>query len=135
MGSVRRSVRGYRTMLAVCLMVSAPPLTCPLAAQQMEEGNYKIRFEPTAKLQTGTRVPFEVKVTDDRLQPLADAKVVLTCTEVQSGEEFEAEARATTTGVYLAKTTFPQTGTWRIRTLVTRNNKRSSRVILFNVAE
>jgi len=113
-------------------MVFLPGL---LTAQQMQEGNYKIRFEPTAKLQTGTRVPFEVTVTDDRQQPLVDAKVLLTCTELQSGTEFETEARATTPGVYIAKPEFPKTGTWRIRVLVTRNDKRSSRVIQFTVPE
>lgn len=104
-------------------------------AAQPEEGNFKIRFEPTAKLQTGTRVPFAVNVTDDRLQPLTDAKVLLTCTEVNGGAEFEADAKATTPGIYVAKPVFPKTGTWSIRVLVTRNGKRSSRVIQFTVAE
>jgi hypothetical protein len=106
-----------------------------LLVAQPQEGNYKIRFEPTAKLQTGTRVPIEVTVTDDLLKPLINAKVLLTCTEVTGGAEFEAEAKATTPGTYVAKAVFPKTGTWSIRALVTRNDKRSSRVIQFTVAE
>lgn len=132
--SVKRFFVRRATLIAARAAFSMVFFAAVLAAQP-QEGNYKIRFEPTAKLQTGTRVPFEVTVTDDRQQPLTDAKVVLTCTEVEGSAEFDAEAFATTPGIYVAKPVFPKTGTWSIRALVTRNDKRSSRVIQFTVAE
>jgi hypothetical protein len=103
---------------------------------QGTEGNYKIRFEPTAKLQTGTAIPFTIKVADSRLQPLSAAKVHMTCRlSDDTSTETQVDGRLVTAGTYVAKPVFPKAGTWDVLVEVTWNVKTSSRTIQYNVTE
>ncbi len=103
---------------------------------QGTEGNYKIRFEPTAKLQTDADIPFTITVTDSRLQPLTSAKVHMTCRLADdTSTEVRAEGRMVTAGAYVAKPRFPKAGTWDVRVEVTWNDKMSSRTIQYNVTD
>jgi hypothetical protein len=111
-------------------------LLAALAFAQSTEGSYKIRFEPTAKLQTEAEIPFTIKVMDSRLQPMSEAKVLLICRLTDDpAEDFQSEARMVTSGTYIAKPTFPKAGTWDVRVEVTWNNKMSSRTMQFNIAD
>ena len=84
--------------LAACLLLAAASL---LLAQR--EGNFTIRFEPTAILQTGVQVPFEISVTDSRRNPLTQAEVKLYIETADGRERKAFVAPAVTAGVYLAK--------------------------------
>ena len=46
-------------------------------------GNFQLRFEPTARLQTDAEIPFHIRVNDDLSKPLMDAKVTLTIETAQ----------------------------------------------------
>lgn len=99
------------------------------------EGNFDIRFEPTAKLQTGVQVPFEIHVIDALRKPLIDAKVTLQIELPDHTHTKVFAAPAVAQGVYLAKPVFPLTGDWNIYVEAHRDNEMSARTIQFNVPE
>jgi YtkA-like protein len=99
------------------------------------EGNFEIRFEPTAKLQTGVQVPFEIHITDALHKPLPDAKVTL---QIEMPDHTHVQvfpAPATSVGVYVAKPVFSLAGEWNIYVEAHRNNEMSARTIQFDVPE
>ena len=110
-----------------------------LAAPPVRDGNFEIRFEPTAKLQTNVQVPFEVTVKDGRKQPLIDATVVMQIEMIDHTHmaKFKAPAPnpAVTPGIYVAKPTFPVPGQWNVFVSVQRDDQESERTIQFNVVE
>jgi hypothetical protein len=106
-----------------------------LLAAQEREGNFDIRFEPTAKLQTGVQVPFKITVYDALHKPLPDAKVTL---QIETPEHTHVKvfpAPAIDVGVYIAKPVFPDSGEWDIYVEVHRANEMSARTIQFSVAK
>jgi hypothetical protein len=99
------------------------------------EGNFTIRFEPTAILQAGAQVPFQITVTDDLKKPVGEAKVTLQI-ETKDGQNVQVfKAPAIAAGVYLAKPVFPQPGPWNISVEVHRNDDTSTRTLEFTVAK
>jgi nitrogen fixation protein FixH len=99
------------------------------------EGNFTIRFEPTAKLQTKVEVPFEVRITDDRKQPLQhNAAVELSISPKNQGSTKTIKAWFVQPGVFIAKPVFPSDGQWSVTVTARRENQVSSRVITFSVA-
>lgn len=121
-------------------MKTAALLLCLLGfavAQQApeREGNFQIRFEPSAKLQTGVEVPFQISVKDALRKPLPDAKVTL---QIELSDHTHVKvfpAPAVSPGVYIAKPVFPVSGEWNVYVEVRRSNEMSSRTISFTVAE
>jgi hypothetical protein len=99
------------------------------------EGNFEIRFEPTAKLQTGVDVPFEIHINDALHKPLIDATVTLQIEMPDHTHRQAFRAPATAPGVYLAKPIFPLPGEWNVYVEAHRNNEMSARTIQFNVPE
>lgn len=99
------------------------------------EGNFQIRFEPTAKLQTGIDVPFEIHITDALDKPLIDAKVTLQIETLDHTHIKVFPAPAISAGVYMAKPVFPLAGEWNVYVEAHRNNEMSARTIQFNVPE
>ncbi len=101
---------------------------------QEREGNFDIRFEPTATLQTGTRIPFQITVRDALHKPLTGAKVTL---QVETAEHAHTKiypAPATDAGTYVAKPEFPVEGQWSIYVEVHRDGAMSARTIEFDVS-
>ena len=103
------------------------------------EGNFSIRFEPTAKLQTGAEVPFQITVTDALHKPVTHAKTTLqiemtdsTSVAVFRAPEFDPKASP---GVYVAKPVFPAAGEWNVYVEVHRENQMSARTIQFTVPQ
>jgi hypothetical protein len=100
------------------------------------EGNFIIRFEPKAILQTGVPVPFEINVNDSLHKPVQQAIVTL---QIETTEEHKNvkvfRAPATEPGVYVAKPVFPDSGDWSVYVEVRRNDQLSSRTIQFSVAK
>jgi hypothetical protein len=110
---------------------------------QEREGNFGIRFEPTAVLQTGAPIPFQITVHNADHKPLADAKVTLQIettnhTHVKVFPAPAADQRANP-GVYIAKPVFEAAGEWNVYVEVRRQNGRSeevsARTIQFNVPQ
>jgi hypothetical protein len=98
------------------------------------EGNFGIRFEPMAVLQTGAPIPFHIKVEDARHNPLVDAKVTL---QIETSEHKQVEkfkATAIGEGVYSAKPVFSDAGEWIVLVEVHRDDQVSARSITFEVA-
>ncbi|MBV9404494.1 MAG: FixH family protein [Acidobacteriaceae bacterium] len=103
------------------------------------EGNFNIRFEPAAKLQTGAAVPFEITVTDALHKPLTQAKTTLqigmvdgTNVKVFRAPEVDRVARP---GIYIAKPVFPASGEYNIYVEVHRADQMSARTIQFTIPE
>ncbi len=103
--------------------------------QQLQPGNWDIYFEPTAKLQTGTPVPFQITVHDALHKPLIDAKVTLQIETADHQKVQVFKAPATDQGVYLAKPFFPSSGQWSVLVEVHRDQKEDSRSVEYNVPD
>lgn len=116
--------------VAACLLLAAG-----LLGSAEREGNFTIRFEPKAILQTGAAIPFEISVTDPHRNPVAQAAVKLYIETVDGRERKAFPAPTITTGVYLAKPVFPEAGDWKIDVEVRRNDQLSTRSLQFNVHE
>jgi uncharacterized GH25 family protein len=104
-------------------------------AAEDREGNFKIRFEPTARLQSKTEVPFEIHVMDSRGQPLQrEARVDISI--VQQDREPEKGIRAffIQPRVFLAKPVFPRDGQWDVTVVARRDNQVTRRTTTFSVA-
>jgi hypothetical protein len=102
---------------------------------QYREGNFNIRFEPTAVLQTGAEIPFAIHVTDDRKRPLIQASVTLQI-ETQANTDVKVfKAPETEPGVYVAKPVFPSAGQWSVYVEVHREGELSARTIDYNVPD
>jgi YtkA-like len=99
------------------------------------EGDFKIRFEPTAKLQTGVEVPFEIHMNDALHKPLIDASVTLQIEMPDHTHRNVFRASAVAPGVYIAKPIFPVPGEWNVSVEAHRNGEMSARTIQFNVPE
>lgn len=106
-----------------------------LSAAVEREGNFDIRFEPTAKLQTGVEVPFEIHILDALHKSLTDATVTLQIETPDHSHTKVFRAPALSPGVYISKPVFPIAGEWSIYVEAHRNNQMSARTIQFNVPE
>lgn len=106
-----------------------------LVLAQDPPANFRIRFEPTAKLQTGVQVPFEIHILDAHDQPVREAKVLLVCTQSEGDPGISTEGKAISPGLYVAKPIFPKTGTWNVQVRARREGRESNRVVQFNIAE
>ena len=102
---------------------------------QIREGDFTIRFEPKAVLQTNAPIPFEITVKDDLGKPLIQAKVTLQIEMAGHVHTKVYPAPAVSQGVYVAKPVFPEAGEWDVYVEVRRNNQMSARTIQFNVPE
>ena len=111
-------------MLVALLVLSG------LAWAQLRNGNFTIRFEPTAALQANAEIPFEIRVTDDLRKPLQNATVSLQIeTQDQHTQVKVFKAAQTQPGVYVAKPTFPEAGRWSVYVEVRRDNAMAARTI------
>ncbi len=107
-----------------------------LLAADEKEGNFTIRFEPTAKLQTNVEVPFAVHVTDDLGKPLQQDDHV----EMSIAPENQATAKTikawfVAPGEFIAKPVFPLDGEWAVTVTARRQDRVTRRTITFSVAE
>ena len=114
-------------LLALCVL--------GVSLAQEREGNFNIRFEPKAKLQTGVQVPFEIDVKDALKKPLPDAKVTLEIEMTDHSRVQVFPAPAVSPGVYIAKPLFPVSGEWNVYVEVRRDNEMTARTIQFSVPE
>ncbi len=115
-------------LIALLLLVAG------LAISYERDGNFSIRFEPVAVLQSGTPIPFHIKVVDARNQPLTDAKVTL---QIETSDHKEVQIFKGTeigAGIYSAKPVFPESGEWLVLVEVHRSDEVGSRMITFEVA-
>jgi uncharacterized GH25 family protein len=114
-----------RVKTLVVLIVAAG-----LMQAQLRNGNFTIRFEPTAALQTNAEIPFEIRVTDDLRKPLQNATVSLQIeTQDQHMQVKVFKAVQVQPGVYVAKPTFPEAGRWSVYVEVRRDNAMAARTI------
>ena len=104
-----------------------------LSSAQDHQGNFVIRFEPTAALQANAEIPFEIHVSDDLHKPVLNAKVTLQIETLRHTQVSVFKATATDPGVYVAKPVFPAAGQWSIYVEVRREGQMSARTIDFNV--
>jgi len=101
-----------------------------------QEGNFKIHFDPTAKLQTDVEVPFEIHVTDALDKPLRqNARVELSIAPQNHATTASVKAWFVSPGVFIAKPTFPADGQWDITVAAHLENATSTRAILFTVTD
>jgi hypothetical protein len=110
---------GVRSLLAV--------LVLSLAAFAGIEGNFVIRFEPTAMLQPQAEIPFQIKVMNDLSHPVHEAKVTM---QIETKDHKRVQifnAPEVTEGVYLAKPVFAEAGDWTLSVTVQLGDRETSR--------
>lgn len=118
-------------LLALILCISGL-----LFAAKDVEGNFSIRFETNAKLQTGVEVPFTVHVTDDRQRPLEQNAHVEMSIAPENREPIKTiKAWYVGPGEFIAKPVFPSEGQWALTVTARRANQVTSRTITFSVSQ
>ena len=115
-------------VLLVCAVVGL------LFGQELRPGNFNIRVEPSAKLQTGAQIPFVVIVKDPLRKPVRGAKVLLRIENTDPNNTKTYPALATESGSYLAKPVFPSPGQWTVAVEVRRGDEISSRTTEVSVS-
>ena len=114
-----------------------------LLLAQEREGNFSIRFDPTAVLQTGAPIPFQITVHDANHNLLKDSRVTL---QIETGngthvKVFPAPAAdpIADPGVYTAKPVFDVPGEWKVYVEVHHANghwdETSARAKQYNVPQ
>lgn len=121
----KRGVKAFTLLLCVA----------GLATAQNHEGNFIIRFEPTADLQTKVAIPFAIHVVDNRHKPVLNATVTLQVETPQKTEVSVYKASGTDPGVYVAKPVFPSKGEWSVYVEVHQGDRMTARTIDFQVPE
>lgn len=108
-----------------------------LFAQQIREGNFSLRFEPTAVLQAKAPIPFRIQVMDANNRPLTFATVDLEIARPDGSQPAKfkapAEDERAMPGIYMAKPVFPQGGEWNVTARAKRQDLESNRTIQFTV--
>jgi hypothetical protein len=119
-------------LLILCLL----GIGLAFAAPDVKEGNFTIRFEPAAKLQTKVEVPFEVRIIDDRNRPLQpNVKVDLTIAQENKPAIKTVKAWFVQPGLFIAKPVFPSDGQWVVTVTARINDRVTTRAITFTVTE
>jgi nitrogen fixation protein FixH len=107
-----------------------------LFAAEEKEGNFTIRFEPTAKLQTNVEVPFTVRVTDDLGKPLQqNDRVEMSIAPENQATVKTIKAWFVAPGEFIAKPVFPLDGQWAVTVTARRQDRVTRRTITFAVVE
>jgi hypothetical protein len=121
------NVKVWRFALLLCSLT--------LLAQPIHNGNFEVRFEPTAILQSKAPIPFEIHVTDPNRHPVSEAKVEMNIEMTDHTRAQSFKAPSIDKGVYLAKPVFPVAGRWTVEVIVRRSDQESDRTLEFNVPE
>jgi len=112
-------------------------LLCSLTlfAQRVHNGNFTIRFEPTAILQSKAPIPFQIHVTDPDHHPVigATAEMDIEMTDHTHAQSFKAPYISP--GLFMAKPIFPVPGHWNVEVVVRRSDQESDVSLDFNVPE
>lgn len=122
-------------LAATMLAARQNPPDQPHGPGETHQGNFTIRFEPKAVLQTNAPIPFEIHVFDDLHKPLIQAKVTLQIETAEHANVQVFNAPSVAAGVYLAKPTFSEPGQWDVDVEVHRGNETSARTIQYYVPE
>ena len=94
---------------------------------QLREGNFDIRFEPTATLQSNTEIRFDIKVNDALRKPVHGARVTLQIETPDHQDTKVFRAAEMQPGLYMAKPSFPAAGRWNVYVEVRRDDAMSAR--------
>ena len=121
--------------MSVKLLASIVSAAGLILGQQMREGNLDVRFEPTAKMQTGAPIPFNIVVRDALKKPFINAQVTLQIEKPDHSSVNVYPAPQLDRGTYLAKPVFPSPGTWEVIVDVRRGNQETGRTVEFHVPE
>ncbi len=125
--------RGYNKFVKIrgwCLFLLA---LAGMAGPQLRNANFDIFFEPTAVLQSGTEIRFDITVKDALHNPVHGAQVTL---QVETPEHEHTKVyRATEMqpGLYMAKPVFPEKGRWEVYVEARRDDEMSARTTEYYV--
>lgn len=122
-----------KTLALFCILAGLI-LSRPAVAQE-RDGNFNIRFEPTARMQSRIDVPFQIKVIDPRQKPVEHAAVTL---QIKDRDNMNVKVYRTTMtapGIYVASPSFVAAGEWSVYVEVRRDGEMTARTIQFTVSE
>ena len=97
------------------------------SAQELREANFDIRFDPTAILQTGTEIRFNIAIKDADRKPVHGAQVTLRIETAEHEQTKTFRATEMDTGLYMAKPVFPVRGQWDVTIEARRDDAMSTR--------
>lgn len=102
---------------------------------QLQPGNFDIRLNTDAKLQTGAQIPFRIAVVDSLGKPVDQAKVVVTIEHPDHTKVATFKAPMLDHGLYLAKPEFPEAGQWNMIVHVERDHRESARTNTYTIPD
>jgi len=101
--------------------------------QELRNANFDIRFEPTAVLQVGAEIRFDITVRDAEHHAVHGAQVTLQIETAEHDHIKSFRATEMQTGLYMAKPIFPVEGQWNVNVEVHRADTMSARSIEYYV--
>lgn len=101
--------------------------------QQLRDANFEIYFEPTAILQTGTEIPFQITVKDALHKPVHGARVTLQVETPEHQNTKVYKAAEIQAGTYIAKPLFPVKGRWNVYVEAYRDDQMTARTIEYYI--
>lgn len=106
----------------------------PLTAQeQLRPANFGILIRPTAILQSGTEIRFDIEVKDSLNKPVHGARVTLQIETVDHHDTKVFKATEIEDGLYMAKPLFPNKGRWNVHVEARRDDAMSTRDVEYYV--
>ena len=116
------------------------PLLClvglvSLYGQQLRNANFDISVEPTAILQSGTEIRFDIHVNDSLHKPVHGAQVTLQIETSDHQQTKVFKATELQEGVYMAKPLFPSKGRWNVYVQAKRDDAMTARSIEYYVPQ
>lgn len=122
---------GVKVIIALLLFLG---VTGTSVAQELRPANFDISVEPTAVLQSGAEIRFDIHVNDALHKPVHGARVTLQIETPEHQKVKVFKATELEDGLYMAKPLFPVKGRWNVNVEARRDEEMSARTMEYDVA-
>ncbi len=110
-------------------------MAAPAQQVQLRDANFDISVEPTAVLQSGAEIRFDITVKDAAHHPVHGARVTLQVETTDHQQTKVYRATEMDTGLYMAKPVFPTAGRWNVYIEARRDEAMSARTVEYYVSK
>jgi cation diffusion facilitator CzcD-associated flavoprotein CzcO len=115
---------GVKAIIALLFAVAAIGIS---PGRELRPANFDISFDPTAVLQSGTEIRFDIHVNDTLHKPVHGAQVTLQVETVDHQYTKMFKAAELQDGLYMVKTLFPVKGRWNVDVEARRDDQMTAR--------